>query len=183
MKDLFILRHAKSSWSDPFLDDFERPLNKRGKQACVDMGQWLNKQNINADLVLCSPAKRAKDTWKRIKKEQVAFGKKEFVASLYLASTRELLKVIKKAPTKVSCLMLIGHNPGLHELILQLVNTKALNSEQTQDLQHITYKFPTTGFAHLQFAVENWADVAPLTGKLYRMMMPSLLATQGDEPL
>ena len=183
MKDLFILRHAKSSWSAPFLNDFDRPLNKRGKQACVDIGQWLHKQNITPELVVCSPAKRAKDTWKRVKKEQMAYGKNKFVASLYLASPSELLNVIKKVPAKISSLMLIGHNPGMHQLILQLVNTKALNSEQTQDLQRIIHKFPTAGFAHIQFNVSDWVDVAPLTGKLYRMMMPSLLATQGEQPL
>ena len=183
MKDLFILRHAKSSWSDPFLDDFDRPLNKRGKQACVDMGQWIHNQNITPELVLCSPAKRAIDTLKRVKKGQMAFGKKKFEASLYLASPSELLNLIKKVPAKVSSLMLIGHNPGMHELILQLVNTKALQSEQAQSFQQIVYKFPTTGFAHLQFNVSDWVDVAPFTGKLYRMMTPSLLAAQGEQPL
>lgn len=183
MKDLFILRHAKSSWSDPFLDDFERPLNKRGKRACVDMWQWFIKQNISPELVLCSPAKRAKDTWKRMKKEQMAFGKKKFEASLYLASPSELLDLIKKVPAKVSSLMLIGHNPGMHELILQLVNTNALQPEQAQSFQQIVYKFPTTGFAHLQFNVSDWVDVAPLTGKLYRIMTPTLLTKQSEQPL
>lgn len=108
-KTLYIARHAKSSWSDMSLTDFERPLNKRGKRDAPFMANLLKEQDISPDLILSSPAKRAKKTAKRYHKS--LGGDLHFNDNIYDTSTMSLFNLIQEAFQNVDSIMIVGHNP------------------------------------------------------------------------
>ena len=173
MLDLFLMRHAKSSWKDPSLDDFHRPLNKRGRTAAPLMARWMKQRGIRPELALVSSAKRTRETWKLLKQERLKVNSVVTMKRLYLASSAELLQIIQGIDSEVQSLLLIGHNPGLHILLKSLLTPEP----KTVDPSVFT-KFPTSAFAHLTFEVTNWSDVAPMGGNLYRYMTPKRLSLQ-----
>jgi len=146
LKQLFLIRHAKSSWDFPKLADADRPLNDRGKRNAAKMGKRLAQRQVKPDLILSSSARRALATAKLIAKE-LDYPKSNIVVQdrLYAASTDELLGVIRKINDKVDCALLFGHNPELTELAHQL------SSEITQ--------MPTCAVAAFTFSVKSWSDV------------------------
>lgn len=147
MKILYLVRHAKSSWDDPSLEDFDRPLNKRGKSDASKMGKRLKKLRIMPDLVVSSPAKRAAKTAQKIAKEiDYPVKKITFKDALYHASSSELLRVIQHTSASVNNLMLFGHNPGL---------TDFANGLCEDEIDNIV----TTGIYALQFEVEDWQQI------------------------
>ena len=117
MKTIYLIRHAKSSWKDPSLSDFDRPLNKRGKNDIVIIGKLLDQKEIKPDLILSSPAKRARKTAIGIT-EKLGFPQNKIVFrdEIYEASDRMLLHLIKRTDEKFDSLMLFGHSPGLTQL-------------------------------------------------------------------
>ncbi len=120
-KELIILRHAKSDWNSKCTIDRGRPLNKRGKRDAQMIGNWMSKQKLIPDMVLCSPAKRAVKTLEHVlaavNTEKI---KVDYIESLYLAELSALLQLIHKTPESIQRLMLVGHNPGLEELVTYL---------------------------------------------------------------
>ena len=113
-KTLYIARHAKSSWDDANLSDFERPLNKRGKRDAPFMAELLKDKDIKPDLILSSPAQRARTTAEHY---QEAIGSKlRFDSGIYEASTMHLLSLVQETFQSVDSLMIVGHNPGLTAL-------------------------------------------------------------------
>jgi phosphohistidine phosphatase len=153
MKRLYLIRHAKSSWDDPDLADFERPLNKRGKEDAPVLGKRLKKSKVKLDLVLSSPAKRALKTAKIIAKE-LGFPKKQIVTDefLYNASVSTLLNVIQNIDDTFQQVMLVGHNPGLTDLAQYLTNVQIDN-------------IPTCGVFCMDFDHPSWQEVAEGKGK------------------
>lgn len=117
MKTIYLVRHAKSSWSNPRLSDFNRPLNKRGKRDAPYMGEQLNEIEIKPDLIISSPAKRAKKTAINIA-DKINYPKKRIVFNdeIYEASEKTLLDLIKKLDNKLDSVMIFAHNPGLTQL-------------------------------------------------------------------
>ena len=120
MKTLYVLRHAKSDWGDSSLRDFDRPLNERGWKAAKSMGREMRARGLAPDLVLVSPAARTTETLVRV--EEGFGGKFETLEerSIYLAETETLLGLVRGAPAESDRLMIVGHNPGMHELVLVL---------------------------------------------------------------
>ncbi|GJM00314.1 MAG: phosphoglycerate mutase [Methyloligella sp.] len=175
MLDLYILRHAKSSWSDETLDDFDRPLNKRGKQNAILMGRYLRDAKLSPDMVLCSKAKRCKQTLKRLLAEDFCVDQQVFSNKLYLASSNELISVIKKTPNLIRSLMIIGHNPGLESLLDLLIKDKT-----SSDYLLIASKFPTCAFVHIQIDTDCWTKLAPNSGTLYCTVTPKQHLSQDD---
>lgn len=114
MKTLYIIRHAKSDWSNPFLRDYERPLNKRGKKNAPFMGEVLAQNHVLPDLILSSGAVRAKTT-ARIIAEKVGYDTEKIVyeESLYLADETAIERLLKKIPSSKKSVFIVGHNPGL----------------------------------------------------------------------
>ena len=161
MKDLYLFRHAKSSWDDPTLTDFERPLNKRGLKAAPIMGQALRKRKVSPDLIICSPARRAKETLEMVEKEIGWSVPVELRSEIYEAIPRRLFAVLRGVDDAVSCLLVIGHNPGLEEILTELTGERE--------------RFPTAALAHIRLAVEAWKDVEPSTGKLEFVLRPKEL--------
>ncbi len=167
MLDLYILRHAKSSWKDLSLDDFDRPLNKRGQLNATQMGRFLVEKNVSPELVLCSTANRCKETLKRTISEGFTPSQHVFLDQLYMASSSEIFEEINNTSETVSSLMIIGHNPGLENLIELLVKNK-----KHPDFLSIRAKFPTCALAHIQFDIDYWSKLAPNSGSLYCYITP-----------
>lgn len=157
MKTLFLIRHAKSSWDEP-VEDFDRSLNRRGKENAKSMGKRLKKYQIKPDLVYSSPAKRAKMTAKTLCEELDCDDKIVYIDHLYAALPETLLDTIRHAPGKVDTLFLIAHNPGLNELAYELVGFEE--------------NLVTTGVLHLQFDTASWNDIDPSNAVLKNVYFP-----------
>ncbi len=153
MKELIIVRHAKSSWRDSGLDDRERPLNKRGERDAPEMGARLARRKDRPDLIVSSPAVRALAT-ARIIARKLDYARKDIVLieRLYGAGLDELLDVIRKADESVATLLLFGHNPGLTQLANHLGPREIPN-------------LPTCGVLHLRFDADIWAVVGFARGE------------------
>jgi len=122
-RDLLVLRHAKSSWNEPALDDYDRPLSKRGKRDAPRMGQWMREQGLIPDYIVSSPARRAKETTRRICGAlDIDPSSVVWEERIYGAELPALLSVIEKIPDSAQCALLVGHNPELEELVAYLVS-------------------------------------------------------------
>ncbi|MBN2549242.1 MAG: histidine phosphatase family protein [Anaerolineales bacterium] len=159
MKMLLIFRHAKSSWDDPGLDDHERPLNKRGRQDAPRMGQLIREEELQPDLILCSTAKRARSTAELAAKEAGYQGEIRPLDELYAAPAEAYLRVLAGISEKFDCVMLVGHNPGLENLLTLL-------SGRVEPL-------PTAALAHVRLDVRSWSDITLRTsGELIQVWRP-----------
>lgn len=158
MKKLYIIRHAKSSWKDIALDDFNRPLNKRGKQNAPFMGSRLRAKGVKPDIILSSPAKRAKSTAKMIAKEMSYNKKIVFDSNIYEASADDLRKIIAGVDNRYKTLFLVGHNPSLNELAKYFLDFDA--------------NIPTCGIVEIAFACKRWADIDPNNAKFLSFDYP-----------
>jgi len=147
MKQLVLIRHAKSSWSDPLLDDFDRPLNKRGLKDAPFMAKILRKKGLNPDLIVSSPSCRTKLTLEFFIKEFDYKGELIFERLVYEAPYQNLLKIIKNIEKKYKTLFLVAHNPSLNNLANFLLG----NFEEN---------IPTCGIVQIDFDVENWSDIS-----------------------
>jgi phosphohistidine phosphatase len=174
-RTLLLLRHAKSSWSDPTLADFERPLNKRGQKAAPLMGKYLRKHGLVPELVLCSAARRAVETWALaggvLAKGGTAPVPAKYLRSLYLAPPSRILAALRRTPDEAESVLMVGHNPGFEHLALGLAGADSEPAAQ-RDMEA---KFPTAALAELRFEASRWRDVAPGTGKLVRFVIPRAL--------
>jgi len=179
MLRLWLLRHAKSAWDDPELDDFARPLSPRGKKACRALARHMAERSLMPDLVLCSPATRTRQTWERLEKRLSADqpprvpgeARIRFDPSLYLADSRTLLALVRAAPTAIRELLLVGHNPGLEEFAAELAGSSAGDA-----LTRLKEKYPTGGLAELTFTAKSWGQVAPKAGFLASFVVPAQLS-------
>jgi phosphohistidine phosphatase len=164
MKLLYLLRHAKSSWSDPALPDHRRPLTGRGRRAAKAIGRYLHAHGIEPEMVLCSTARRARDTLDRI---EPALGKADIriEPELYAASANELLDRVRSVPDAVESVLVIGHNPGLQDLALDL-------ARPTPELRELEAKFPTAALATLAYPQTSWRALDWRTAKLVDFVRP-----------
>jgi len=127
VRDLIIMRHAKSDWSHEHSADFDRPLNKRGERDAPRMAKWMTSVKLVPDLLICSPALRARQTATEIingldlTDEVIIYDQR-----MYLASTDTLVNIIRETENKFRAVMLIGHNPGLENLAVELCNDDLL---------------------------------------------------------
>ncbi|WP_309083200.1 histidine phosphatase family protein [Chelativorans sp.] len=169
MKELLLLRHAKSSWDDPSLDDFDRPLAPRGKKAAQRMGREMAAAGWIPERVLASPAMRTRLTWLRVMAE---LGESAPIAdydySLYMASAETILTVIRTVPEEVSRLLVLGHNPGLQEAALGLAGP----GSKKEPLGRLRAKFPTAAVA--RFTVDGlWSELGFGAARLTHFVRPS----------
>lgn len=154
MKRLLLCRHAKSSWKDITLEDIDRPLNKRGKKNAPEMGKRLCTQGIRPDMIVSSPAKRARKTARQIAKV-TGLGKKNVIVleKIYAASPRELLEIIQDFDDTASVVLMVGHNPE---------TTMLANALGDLEIDNV----PTCGIVALDFKVSSWKEVAKNKGRL-----------------
>jgi phosphohistidine phosphatase len=165
-KRLFLLRHAKSSWENPHLDDHDRPLASRGQKAAKLMFQHLGAAGIRPSLVLCSSALRARETLDALALE----GDVRIEPELYGASAGELLERLQHVPTEVESTMLIGHNPAVQSLVVSLAGSGT-------QLARVQRKFPTGALATLGFT-GDWLDLRPGFAELVGFVRPKELRSQ-----
>ena len=136
MKNIFLFRHGKSSWSDPMFDDHERPLADRGIRDVPLISKIINEKCSNIDLVLCSSAKRTIETLNLCMQHINGNRQTEILDELYLSSSENILKILNNFLSKNNNIILIGHNPGLYDFVNSVDH---LNS----------FLFPTAGLCHL----------------------------------
>ncbi|MCL6259342.1 histidine phosphatase family protein [Aquiflexum sp. TKW24L] len=159
MKKLVIIRHAKSSWDDPFLNDHDRPLAERGLKDAPKMAKRLKKENIFPDAILSSDAERAKATAIIMAKEIDFSPKKiEFTKELYHGSVSQILSEIKKTDESIKTLFLFGHNPGLNDLIWKLGG----------EIDNL----PTSGQFGFKFDVKSWEEISAKNAKIWLFDYP-----------
>ena len=163
MKTLLVLRHAKSSWNDTALDDHERPLNTRGRRDGPRMGELVREHRLTPDMIISSDAVRARRTAEAVAKAARFAGEILLEPLLYLASPPGILAVLRTVCEKnAGTVMIVGHNPGLEELVAQLTG-------EQQDL-------PTATLAQIGLPIDRWRDLKASTrGTLLGLWQPKEL--------
>lgn len=159
MRTLTLLRHAKSSWDPPGLDDHARPLSPRGERAAPAMARHLLDMGQIPERVLCSDAVRTRQTWQRVSDVWCRVGHfpvVRFDPELYLAPPAALLAAVHATPGRVENLMVIGHNPGLQELVARLGRSGVVDPVP---LERVREKLPTGAVVVMEIDVPRWRDV------------------------
>jgi phosphohistidine phosphatase len=163
---LILLRHAKSAWPD--VPDRDRPLAGRGRRQAPLAGAWLESAGHRPDLVLCSPARRTRDTWKLAAAELGTAGEVRYEERVYGASAASLLDLVREAPPSVMALLLVGHSPGLPDLAVDLAGGRGGAGEA---LRRLSAKFPTAAVAVLEVPAA-WQDLAGGGARLVSFVVP-----------
>ncbi len=161
MKNLYLIRHAKSDWSDENKSDFERGLNKRGEKAILTMANVLKEKKIMPDIILSSAAKRAKLTAKGLAKEIEYSGKIKYIDALYMAEPETIQELIKDINNTVNTLFIVGHNPETTELSNMLINDYIDN-------------VPTLGIVALKLPIDDWKAFKIEEGKMQFFIYPKM---------
>ncbi len=165
MKTLYLLRHAKSSWTDTGIGDRDRPLAPRGERAAEKIANHLRQQGVAPAIVLCSSARRARETLAVV---APAFGSATQHAveeGLYAASAAELLSRLRRIPDRPPSVMIIGHNPGLQDLAVTLAGRGGR-------LEPLREGIPTTPLAVLRRPIASWRELGPGDAKLIDLVVP-----------
>jgi len=154
MKKLTLIRHAKSSWKDPYLSDFERPLNKRGKSDLPGMAQRVKRFQLFPDQILSSGAVRALTTARAVAEGlQLPSQQFEVVPELYESCYETLLNVLQNQPDRHRHIMLVGHNPGLEDLSYYLTHEGSILC-------------PTAAVVHIHLSITSWSELAESCGAI-----------------
>ncbi len=145
MKTLLILRHAKSSWDNLYLSDFERPLSKRGKYDAPRMGKLLRREELVPDLIISSSAKRAMATAESVALASDYENEITFTRDLYHADPESYIEALVTVDDNVNCVMVVGHNPGIEEFVEQL-------SGEWE-------RMPTAALAQIRLPINRWSEL------------------------
>jgi phosphohistidine phosphatase len=168
-KTVLLLRHAKASRDDPEMADFDRPLHKRGRRDAPRMGAWMRKSGLAPDLVLCSDAKRARETWAGVAETLRSAAPVLFERGLYMASAKAICHRLQRIQGTVGTVLVVGHNPGMEEA------AKALAERGGEPLERLQRdKLPTAGLVRLEFDIADWGQLQGGRGRL------KLFKTAGD---
>lgn len=160
MKTVYLLRHAKSSWQDEGLDDFDRPLTKRGRAAAEAIGRHMTAEGLAPAQILCSASQRTRETLERLQRQFAATVPVRYEKQLYLADTAALLRRLKRLNDSLASVMLIGHNPGIEGLALLLLD------DASRKHKRVGTKFSTGALAVLTADVDHWSDLKPGCARL-----------------
>jgi phosphohistidine phosphatase len=166
MKTLLILRHAKSSWKDDTLPDHDRPLNKRGKQDAPLVGRLMHDEGLLPNLILSSTAKRARATVELVAEESGYEGDIQYSRELYAAGPEAYVESLTELPDKYDRVMVVGHNPGLEQLLEELTGEY--------------HSLPTAALAQVSIPIQCWIELSNMAdGKLVNIWRPR---EQGNVP-
>ena len=166
MKRLLLLRHAKSDWGDSSLRDFDRPLARRGERDAPRIGKALRKRGTPPDLIVSSPAARARATVEAVTQAAKLANGIELDEAVYGASSAELMKLVRRLPDSSGCTLLVGHNPGFQDLLGRLTGSHE--------------RMPTAALACIEFDLDHWDDVEDRKGRLVWLLTPKHLDAHGD---
>lgn len=158
MKTLFLLRHAKSDWNNPNISDFERPLNKRGLETAPFIGKLLYDRKIQPDLILSSPAMRAKQTAILIKESAEFSAEITLEKRIYEASLFTMLEILSEIDEKLSSVLIVGHNPSIENIIRTL----------SGEIQPI----PTATLTKINLNIEKWNEISHDCGEIEFIICP-----------
>jgi phosphohistidine phosphatase len=168
MKKLTLLRHAKSSWDDPVARDFDRPLNDRGARAAKVIGLYMKREGLGFDHVIASPAVRVIETIDHVVPSYGTRIEPTWERRVYLASSATLMDVLREADDKADSILMIGHNPGMEDMILDLIP-----EDSGCKLRDAVYeKYPTAAIAEIEIDIDHWRDIERDKGRLIRFVRP-----------
>jgi phosphohistidine phosphatase len=170
MRRLLLLRHAKAERPEPGVEDHSRVLIERGRKDAAKIGAYMAGHALVPDRVVMSPSARTQETWKFA---ATAFRPTPAAMSaerLYDATTHDILGVIKDTPASAHTLLVIGHNPGLHEVTLMLIASGDIDTRE-----RLREKLPTSGLVMIDFAFDDWGKLHPQSGRLERFVSPKSL--------
>lgn len=161
MKQILLMRHGKSDWSNPELEDFDRPLKKRGRKDSAMMGKLLNEKKQLPGVVLCSTAARAKETLARLQKSITLDADILYYDTFYYEGIEAIINALGKLPDKVNRAMVIGHNPTMENLVMRVFN-----------LEHKEIKMPTAAIAFISNNTSSWKTLQWKESKLDAILTP-----------
>ena len=167
MKQLLLLRHAKSSWDNPGLADYDRPLASRGRKAARRMGRELAVRSWLPQRALVSPAARTRDTWEIASAEWPRIPEVSFAEALYEASAGQLLAEAQRTPERIGMLLMLGHNPGLEDFARGLAG----DNSEPEALELLLEKFPTAALARFEFD-GKWEELRLGAARLTNCLRP-----------
>ncbi len=168
MKILNLLRHAKSDLQDSSKRDFDRPLNDKGKRVSRAMGSWVAEQKITFDHIIASPAIRVSQTLEHFAEGYSKRLKINWERKVYLASSVTLLDMVRECDSHHDSILLVGHNPGIEDVIFDLVPDDG--SSPYRD--NVEKKYPTGTFAQLEIDINSWSDLNEPSAKLVTFIQP-----------
>ena len=177
MLNLMLLRHAKSSWAVAGQADSDRPLNNRGKRAAVAVGRYMAANDLVPQLVLCSPARRAKETWGLVAGELKTFPAILILAEIYgFGDGKALLECLRHNAGAAQSVLLVGHNPSIGKLAQTLIG-KGNDTLREQ----LARKYPTAALTVISFDLDHWGSLAAGTGTLLRFVSPKDIIDDNDD--
>ncbi|OJV47073.1 MAG: hypothetical protein BGO28_01330 [Alphaproteobacteria bacterium 43-37] len=168
MKELLVLRHGKAAYLDPQFDDFDRPLTLLGRQTVTILSEKFNDSQISPDLVICSPARRTRETLEGLLKALPSFVKVIYDDDFYMASPQLILSKVSCLDDKFSSVLVVGHNPGLEQVLVQLTHDDPL-------LRHVTPLAPAC-LVQLELKIGQWNQLKSHCAHIKNYFLP-------DEPL
>lgn len=176
MRRLLLLRHAKTEPSEPGKDDLARVLVERGRQDAAKMGAYMATHKLTPDCVILSPAVRSQQTWQHMAgaggKARASAGAPatETMEQIYDASVHDIAAAIAEQPADVEALLIVGHNPGLHEAALALIASGSVDAREL-----LREGLPTAGLVVIDFQFDAWSKLHPQSGRLERFVIPKSL--------
>lgn len=171
MRRLLLFRHAKAERSEPGMQDQSRGLIDRGCKDAAKIGDYMAGHGLVPDRVVVSPAARCQETWKYAADAFRPVPPAISSEKLYDATPHTILGVVKDTPVNAHTLLIVGHNPGLHELALMLIASGDIDARE-----RLREKLPTSGLVIIDFALDNWTKLHPHSGRLERFVNPKSLA-------
>jgi phosphohistidine phosphatase len=165
VKTLLLLRHAKSSWDDTGLRDFDRPLAPRGRRDAPKMGRLLRTEDVELEHVVCSTAVRARETLDLAAKAARYNGSIDFVDAIYEAPYDRLARIVTSLPDRAAAVLMVGHNPGFEDLIRYLCSRDG----------SLNVTVPTATLACIDFDVARWESATGGTGSLRWLAIPKMI--------
>jgi phosphohistidine phosphatase len=172
MPRLLLLRHAKSDWSEPGQSDRDRPLAARGRRTALEIGAYMTRHRLIPDHVLCSTARRTRQTFDLLAEQFPAPPSVTFADGLYEASSSDILQAIQASGADIHTLLVIGHNPGLQEAATMLIAAGDVEARE-----RLKEKLPTAGLAVIDFPLDDWGKAHRKSGRLERFVTPRTLET------
>lgn len=169
MKTLVLLRHGKAEASGSHRTDADRALHARGIQEAEAIGAYLDQNKLTIDLVLCSTAHRTRLTFEHLGGQSVNKAEVVFDPDLYLASVEQLFRTVQGVNEKAEVVLIVGHNPGLHEFAFSLNR-----DTDTHESLRLMKQFPPGSLAILGFEVDTWFEVLPKSGRLRSFVIPKI---------
>lgn len=170
MRRLLLLRHAKTEGFEPGRDDRARALVERGRSDAARIGAYMASHKLKPDRVIVSPAVRARETWQQMAQAMQPPPAVTTLDQVYEATTDDIIAAILATPPDVRALLIVGHNPSLHEAALTLIASGNIDAREA-----LREKLPTSGLVVIDFAFDDWSKLHPQGGRLDRFVTPRSL--------